>query len=199
MPDGRWTSSPSAPGCATSKSAASGCRFPTNGYRGDYVRPLAQQLQASGRRRAARAGAEGAGGSPRRCAAAGTRRPTSTRSSSAPATPDRRAGAFAEVLELSRDAMLARHPRRSRGVRRAVRPLVHRSRALAASGAIDHALTVLERAGTARTPATAPRGSAPPSSATRRTGWWCARTARRPTSPPISPITWKSASAASSG
>ena len=45
---------------------------------------------------------------------------------------------------------------------------------------------------------TAPSGSAPPISATRRTASWCARTASRPISPPTSPITCTSASAASS-
>ncbi len=40
-------------------------------------------------------------------------------------------------------------------------------------------------------------GSRPGNSATRRIGSSCARTASPPTSPPISPITWKSASAAS--
>ena len=52
-PAARWTSWRSAPGCATSRPAGEALPFPQNGYRGDYVRPLAQKLQAAAGRGAA--------------------------------------------------------------------------------------------------------------------------------------------------
>jgi hypothetical protein len=71
-------------------------------------------------------------------------------------------------------------------------------RSLTESGAVNRAIERLRHSGHLYEK-TARSGSAPPPSATRRTGWWCATTARPPISPPISPITWTSWSAASSG
>ena len=53
--------------------------FPANGYRGDYVRPLAQQLRASGRGRAARARRARCSPACRRMHRRATRKPTSMR------------------------------------------------------------------------------------------------------------------------
>ena len=74
-------------------------------------------------------------------------------------------------------------------VRRRLRPLVLRARAGSRAARSTTRSRVLERAGAAVSQgrrAVVPRHA---SSATRRIAWWCARTARRPTSPPTSPIT----------
>ena len=85
------------------------------------------------------------------------------------------AGGFREVLDLSLEAMLAdiRDDLAEFGV---VFDHWSSERALADSGAIDHALAVLEAQGRL-SGRTARCGSVPASSATRRTGSWCARTA----------------------
>ena len=173
------------------------CRFPANGYRGDYVRPVAARLREKHgdalRRPAADVLAglppdEGAGGDKDQYVDAVIARARALLGDELPHGVRRGPRRHAR-----------RHPGRPRRVRRHLRPLVlgagprrrHATagRSTARSGACARTATCSSR--------TARPGSAPRSSATRRTASSCAPTARRPTSPPTSPITSTSASAAS--
>jgi arginyl-tRNA synthetase len=118
--------------------------FPANGYRGDYVLPLAQQLQAA-------VGGELSRPVPKVLADLPADAPTGDKEVYIDALIERArlligAQAFRRVLELSRDAMLAdiRDDLAEFGV---LFDHWASESALAVSGAIDHALTVLERAG----------------------------------------------------
>ena len=84
-------------------------------------------------------------------------------------------------------------------LRRALRPVLQRAHAARGLAQLSGPRAG-DRSPRGVTPTTprAPCGCAPPPSATTRTGCCAARTASRPTSPPTSPICWRSASAASS-
>ena len=118
--------------------------FPQNGYRGDYVRPLARQLRAVVGERLRRPAAEVLAGLPADA-------PAGDKEAYIDALIARcreliGAAAFREVLDAALAAMLAdiREDLGEFGVR-----FDHwtSERAFAESGAIDHALAVLERAG----------------------------------------------------
>ena len=167
--------------------------FPQNGYRGDYVRPLAQQLRAAAGLTLRRPAAQVLAGLPPDA-------PAGDKEAYIDALIARAreligAAGFRQVLELSLAAMLA-------DIRGDLRSSASTSITGPPSARSPRAAPSITRSPSSRprdacSVATARCGFAPRSSATRRTGWWCARTGRRPTSPPTSPITSPSASAAS--
>ena len=198
MPAGRWTSSRSAPGCATCEALRRDAAVSRRtAIAATTCAPSAQQLQAAAARRCGAPPPQVLAGLPAD-APGGRQGGIHRRADRALPRAARRGAASEHVLDLSLAAMLAdiRDDLAEFGVQfdhwyseRALSPTAARSIARS---------RVLRGAGPTVATRTARCGSAPASSATRRTAWWCARTARRPTSPPTSPTTWTSASAASS-
>jgi arginyl-tRNA synthetase len=118
--------------------------FPANGYRGDYVRPLAQQLKESAGETLRRSASQVLAGLPADA-------PAGDKEAYIDALIERAraligADGFTRVLDLSRDAMLAdiRGDLTEFGV---VFDHWTSERAFVDSGAIDHALEILQREG----------------------------------------------------
>ena len=175
------------------------CRFPPNGYRGDYVRPDGRA--AATRRRAMRCGARPPScsrGLPTDEPRAATRtlyidaviaraRSCSATTASAQCSTSGSTDILADI----RDDLADFGVRFDRW---------YSEQDLGDGkdgGPIDRAPGAPARARRTSSSRTARPGFARRSSATRRTASSCARTARRPTSPPTSPTTSTSASAAS--
>jgi arginyl-tRNA synthetase len=168
--------------------------FPANGYRGEYVFPIAEQLRAK------------VGGELHRPAAAVLANlpedaPAGDKDLYIDAVIERAreligTAGFSRVLDLALERMLAdiREDLEQFGV---TFDRWYSERALGESGAIDRALERLKSQG--RLYEKVRPGSGQLSLAMRRTGSLSARTASRPISPLTSHTTWKSVSEASSG
>ena len=173
-PAGRWTSSPPACGCATSSASASSSRSRATAT---AATTCTRSPTSSSRGRDAR----WCGPRPRCSATCRRTRPPATRTRYIDAVIARAKAllgddGFAQRLRPRARRDPGRHPPGPRGIRRPLRRVVLRAqprRPTAPSTARSSGCA----ATASSTRRTARSGSAPPTSATRRTASWCARTA----------------------